>query len=152
VQRRLILVNLCSVLLAALSIVQLPAQQPNPNKLVGTWKLISGKYNGQAADFGKEIEIKHVTGSHFTWLRYDADTKKISNAAGGPCTLKADTYSETPIYGIGSDFEQIRDKTYTFTWKVEGNKWYSNGELPNIGLKIEEVWENVNPEATTAGR
>src|SRR5580700_6128519 len=55
VQRRLILVGLSSVLLSALSIFQLPAQQPNPNKLVGTWKLISGKYNGQAADLGKEV-------------------------------------------------------------------------------------------------
>jgi uncharacterized protein (DUF2147 family) len=145
VQRRLILVFLCSVLLAALSIFQLPAQEPNPNKLVGTWKLISGKYNGQAADFGKEVAIKHVTGSHFTWLRYDSDTKKISQAAGGPCTLKNDSYSETPTYGIGGGFDQIRDKTYTFTWKVEGNKWYSNGEMKNIGLTIDEVWEKVNP-------
>ena len=145
-QRRLILVSVCS-LLAALGILQLSGQQPNPSKLVGTWKLVSGTYNGQPGDFGKEVEIKHVTGSHFTWLRYDADTKKISTAAGGPCTLKGDSYSETPIYGVGSACEQIRDRTYTFTWKVEGNKWYLNGELTNLGLKIEEVWESVNPHA-----
>ena len=55
------------------------------------------------------------------------------------------TYSETPVYGIGDDFAQIRDQTHTFDWRVEGNKWYSNGQLAGGALKIEEVWENVNP-------
>jgi hypothetical protein len=147
VQRQLILVSLCSVLIVVLGIVhgQVAAQQPNPSKLVGTWKLISGKYNGQNADLGKEVELKHVTGTHFTWLRYDSDTKKISQAAGGRYTVKGDAYSETPVYGIGEDFGQIRDQTHTFNWKVEGNKWYSNGQLAGGALKIEEVWENVNP-------
>jgi hypothetical protein len=125
--------------------IQVAAPQPNPGKLVGTWKLVSGKYNGQAGDLGKEVEIKHVTDAHFTWLRYDSETKKVSQAAGGTYTVKGDTYAETPTYGIGEDFEHIRDKTHTFTWKVEGNRWYSNGELTGIGVKIEEVWERVNP-------
>jgi len=77
------------------------------------------------------------------WLRYDSDTRKITQPARGPCTVKGDTYSETPAYGIGEDFAQIRDQTHAFNWKVEGNEWYSNGQFAG-GLKIEEVWENVN--------
>jgi hypothetical protein len=69
---------------------------------------------------------------------------------GGTYTVKGDTYAETPIYGIGEDFDHIRDQTHTFTWRGEGNKWYLNGQLAGGLVKIEEVWENVNPEATMA--
>jgi hypothetical protein len=43
---------------------------------------------------------------------------------------------------MGSGFATIRDKEHSFRWRVEGNKWYLNGQLAN-GVKIEEVWERV---------
>ena len=46
--------------------------------------------------------------------------------------------------GGGDDFEVIRDKEHTFHRRVEGNKLYMNGQLA-AGVKIEEVWESVNP-------
>jgi hypothetical protein len=131
-------------LIATLTILpsQLAGQEHDPSKLVGTWKLTSGTYNGEAGDLGKQVMLKHLTGAHFTWLRYDAETKKLTQAAGGPYSVKGDVYAERPLYGIGDDFEIIRDKEHTFNWRVEGNKWYMNGQLAN-GVKIEEVWERV---------
>ena len=110
--------------------------------LVGTWKLVSGKYGGNAAAFPEGVMmVKHVTPTQTMWARYDKDGK-ISNAAGGSYKIDGDKYSETPEYGIGPDFDEIKGKTHTFTWKVEGTKWYSNGALAS-GLTIEEVWERV---------
>jgi hypothetical protein len=123
----------------------------NSTQLVGTWKLVSGKYNGQSFDFGKQVILKHVTGGQFMWLRYDADTKKISQSAGGPYTVHGDTYVEHPVYGIGESFEVIKDQDQTFHWKVAGNKWSIDGQLAN-GVKIGEVWELVKPETAMAAR
>jgi hypothetical protein len=112
------------------------------HKLVGTWKLVSAKYGGSQFEFPEGTTmLKHVTPSQFMWATYDKDGK-VSRAAGGPCTVKGETYEETPEYGISDDFEAIKGKTHTFTWKVEGNKWYHDGKLAD-GLTIEEVWERV---------
>ena len=110
------------------------------NKLVGTWKLVSAKYGGQeSAPLQETTTIKHVTPTQFMWVSYGKDGK-VTRAAGGSYMLKGEVYEETPEYGISSDFDIIRGKPQTFTWKVEGNKWYHNGKLSN-GLTIEEVWE-----------
>jgi hypothetical protein len=112
------------------------------NKLVGTWKLVSAKYGGEEYKFPEgDTMLKHVTPTQFMWATYDKDGK-VTRAAGGGYTLKGDTYEETPEYGIGSDFEVIKGKAQTFTWKVDGNKWHHNGKLSN-GVTIEEVWERV---------
>ena len=101
------------------------------NKLVGTWKIITGEVT----------TVKHVTPTQFMWATYDKDGK-VTRAAGGGYTLKGEVYEETPEYGIGSDFDLIKGKPQTFKWKVERNKWYHNGKLSN-GMTIEEVWERV---------
>lgn len=112
------------------------------NKLVGTWKLVSGKYGGNAFKFPEGTTmLKHVTPTQFMWATYDKDGK-VTRAAGGGYTLKADVYEETPEYGISSDFDLIKGKAQTFTWKVDGNMWHHNGKLSN-GLTIEELWERV---------
>ena len=148
---KLIVLALCSFFtITTIAGLAFSAEQ-NPSKLVGTWKLVSGKYNGQVGDFGKLIILKHITGTHFMWVRYDADTKKISQTAGGLYTIKGETYTEHPSYGIGDNFDVIRDTDHSFQWKIVGDKWYTNGQLSN-GTKIEEVWELVKPETTMAPR
>lgn len=146
-RRWLCFLGMISFLVATANYVGANQKDEDARKLVGTWRLVSAKYNDQVPDSGKLVELKHVTDSQFTWLRYDKETKKISQAAGGTYSVKGQMYSEKPSYGVGEDFEQIRGNEYMFTWKIEGNKWYSNGELKNVKLKIEEVWEKLPPEA-----
>jgi hypothetical protein len=111
-------------------------------RLIGTWKLATAKYDGQEVKLGEgSTTIKHVTPAHFMWLSYDQDGK-ITRSAGGIYTLKTDDYVETPEYGLGGDFEVIKGKPQTFKCKIEGNKWFHNGKLSN-DLTIEEVWERV---------
>ena len=112
------------------------------NKLVGTWKLVSAKYDDKEFKFPEgHTMVKHVTPTQFMWATYDQDGK-VTRAAGGGYTLKGETYEETPEYGISSDFDLLKGKAQTFKWKVEGNKWYHSGKLSN-DLTIDEVWERV---------
>jgi hypothetical protein len=119
------------------------ADSKSGNQLVGTWKLRSAKYGGTEYKFEEGVTtLKHVTPSQFMWASYDKDGK-VNRAAGGGYTIKGDVYEETPEYGFSSDFESIKGTPQTFTWKVDGNKWYHTGKL-STGLTIEEVWERVD--------
>lgn len=69
---------------------------------------------------------------------YDSDTKQVAQAAGGPYSVKGDLYLERPLYGLGSNFQIVRDKQHSFNWRIEGDKWYHSGQLAN-GRRIEQV-------------
>jgi hypothetical protein len=139
----------CLAVIVALAVTAATARSDEPkgdaksdNKLVGTWKMVSAKYGGQEFKLPEGVTmVKHVTATQFMWASYDKDGK-VTRAAGGGYTLKGEVYEETPEYGISSDFDLIKGKAQKFKWKVEGIKWYHNGELSN-GLTIEEVWERV---------
>jgi hypothetical protein len=115
------------------------------NELVGTWKLVSAKYDGQENKLPEGITmLKHVTPVQFMWAIYDKDGKVVS-ALGGSYTLKGDKYDETPEYGLADNSDSLKalmGKIQSFTWKINGNKWYHNGKLSS-GVTIEEVWERV---------
>jgi hypothetical protein len=118
------------------------AEPKAENKLVGTWKLVSAKHDGKEAKLPEDYTmLKHVTPVHFMWAVHDKDGK-VAQSLGGPCILKGDKYEETPEYGIGDALDTLKGKTQSFTWKVEGNKWYHTGKLSS-GTSIEEVWERV---------
>jgi hypothetical protein len=140
--RLLAAVVVLAVTAAAARVAEPKAEAKADCPLVGTWKLVSAKYGGEASKLPTEsTTLKHVTPTQFTWLSYDKDGK-VSRAAGGSYTVKGDVYEETPEYGISSDFDLIKGKAHAFTWKVEGGKWYHTGKLSS-GLTIEEVWERV---------
>src|SRR5690242_19589567 len=103
-RRWLCFLGIISFLVATVNYVGAHQNDEDARTLVGTWRLVSGKYNDQVADAGKLVELKHVTDSQFTWLRYDKETKKISQAAGGTYSVKGQMYSEKPSYGVGEDF------------------------------------------------
>lgn len=119
-----------------------PGDAKADNKLIGTWKMVSAKYDGQEFKRAEGYTtLKHVTPVHFLWVTYGKDGT-VTRGAGGTYTLKDMEYVETPEYGVGADFEAVKGKAHTFKWKVEGNKWYHSGKLSD-GLMVEEVWERV---------
>jgi hypothetical protein len=133
----------CLAIALALAALTAHAQEPKAeNKLVGTWKMVSAKYGGTEFKFPEGMTtLKHVTPSQFMWASYDKDGV-VSRTAGGRYTIKGDAYEETPEYGMSTDFDIIKGKAQTFTWKVEGNTWIHKGALSS-GLTIDEVWERV---------
>ena len=112
--------------------------------LAGTWQLVSTKY-GDAKEFtdypADRVRLKLITATHFTWLDYPADSKKIASAAGGSYTLDADAYTESVEF-VGEGMESYLGKKQTFKVKVEGDKLTQSGQLSD-GLKIEEVWRRL---------
>jgi len=54
-------------------------------------------------------------------------------------------HEELPQYGLGGDFDIIRDKPQSFSVKIEGDRLHQSGTLSN-GLKIEEVWERCKKQ------
>ncbi len=133
----------CLAVVIALAALSTRAAEPQgENKLVGTWKQVSAIYGGKEYKLPEgAITLKHVTPAQFMWASYDKDGV-IARAAGGRYTIKGDVYEEVPEYGLSSDFDIIKGKAQTFTWKIDGNKWLHTGKLSN-GLTIDEVWERV---------
>jgi hypothetical protein len=139
--KRIVFLGISLIVASAISTARSNADEPG-NKLIGTWKLVSAKYDGQDFKFAEgSTTVKHVTPTQFMWASYDVDGK-VSRAAGGSYTLKGEAYEETPEYGLSADFEGIKGKVQSFKWRVDGNKWFHDGKLSG-GVTIEEVWERV---------
>jgi hypothetical protein len=136
--------------LAALLVVTSAFAQPNPmgggiaaRPLVGAWQLVSARYT--AAD-GKVTEVsgdqvrslKVLNDGRFSFVTVKADGTFI-RAAAGRYAVDRNSYTETIDY---TSVDNIRGKTYTFKWRVEGNTWYHSGELE--GSRFEEVWRRAS--------
>src|SRR5262245_57751047 len=137
-------VCLAVAMLLVLSLTDPAAGEPKQeNKLLGTWKLISGKYGEEQVEIPEGItQLKHVTPVQFMWGRYGKDGKGMM-ALGGSYTLKGQTYEEVPEYGVGEELvNALKGKRQSFQWKIEGNKWHHTGKLSS-GQSIDEVWERV---------
>ncbi len=140
------LVLVLGALTASVGAGQPDSTASNAARLVGTWKMVSAKFGGQESDLPKQLKVlKHITPAQMVWVRVNPDTGVVTAMAGGAYSLKGDAYTETPDYGLGSDFQVVRGKTHSFTCKLEGDKWYHTGMLAS-GLTIEEVWQRVPPK------
>jgi hypothetical protein len=112
-------------------------------RLIGTWKLVSGKYGGQEGG-PAGTTLKHITPAHFMVVSYDEKTGEVTRAHGGAYVVDGALYKDTPRYGFGPDFQAVRDQEHTFECKVEADRLYQTGKLAS-GVTIEEVWELVKP-------
>lgn len=112
--------------------------------LVGTWELVSEKWN-DAREFtappAERKSLKFITPTHFIWVWVDPKTKKISNSMGGTYKLEGDSYVETVEFAFGG-MEAYVGKQQKFTAKLEGDKWTHSGVLSG-GQKLEEIWRKV---------
>ena len=119
------------------------AEAKDQAKLVGTWTLVSAKYNGQDFIYPEGYKIiKLVTPTHFATLTASEKDGSVGRAAGGIYTLVGETYTETPEYSTSENFEAMRGKPQSFNCKVEGKTWTHSGKLTN-GMSIEEVYERT---------
>lgn len=115
------------------------------SRLIGTWVNISMKVDGIDRSTPRDLATyKHITPVGFIWLSHDRITGRISRAAGGTYTLSGNVYKEKIEYGIGYQYEVIRNSQASFTAAVDGDKWYHRGSLAN-GQTIDEIWERAKP-------
>jgi hypothetical protein len=68
------------------------------NPLVGTWKIVSGKYGGieSPRPAGAATTVKHITSTHYMWATYDKDGQ-VTRTAGGPYTFKDGVMESTHL-------------------------------------------------------
>jgi hypothetical protein len=115
------------------------------SRLIGTWVVISDVVDGIDRPIPRDlVTYKYITPVGFIWLSYDRITKTITRAAGGTYTLSGNVYTERIEYGIGRQYEIIRNTQPSFTATVDGDKWYHKGSLAN-GQTIDQIWERVEP-------
>ena len=148
-KRAIIGTGLVFIVLSIFAIGMQVGNRDNENSirsdLIGTWKQVSMKVNGIVNPIPQAYTTyKHITSAGFVWLSYDKISGKIIRAAGGTYTLNGNTYTETIEYGIGSDYEIVKNSKHSFTANIDGDRWYHNGKLAN-GQTIDEVWERVRP-------
>jgi len=134
--------------LPAISLL-LAADEPKPKvaeardraKLVGTWTLVSAKYNDADYKFPEGYKVtKLVTPTHFATMTYHEKDGTVGRAGWGTYELVGESYTETPEYSTSDNFEAMRGKAQTFSCKVEGNTWRHRGKL-TTGMTVEEVYE-----------
>ena len=137
---------LAAVGLAATLRGEPPAKAPDlRTALVGTWKMTSMKVDGQPNDLpDSSVTYKHVTPAGFVWLSFRKDTGVMYRSAGGTYALRGDSYTEKIEYGMGDDFDVVKNASHAFTCRIEGDTWHHSGKLSN-GVSIDEQWVRVKP-------
>lgn len=112
------------------------------NALDGAWEIVSGKYvspEGRVTEYAApEIRsLKVLNDSRFAFVTVRADGTFI-RGAGGRYTISGNKYSE---HLDKASMDGMRGKTYTFEWRLDGDRWYHTGT--NEGGRIEEVWRRA---------
>jgi hypothetical protein len=124
------------------SIVMFMNAQQDYSKIIGTWKLVSYKYgdNDMKQTPDSIQKIKLITQTTFTWVKYSAKDKNITNSAGGTYIWKDDNYIENLAFGL--KMTGFIDKMQIYKIKIDDQNMQITGELSN-NLKIVENWKKV---------
>lgn len=82
-----------------------PGSPFTKDKLVGTWKLVNAKYQGQDFPFPETFTtMKIVTPTRYVLVIYGKDGT-VARASGGTYKLVGDTYEETPQFSTTEGFD-----------------------------------------------
>jgi hypothetical protein len=112
-------------------------KEPKRDALEGAWENVT---EGFPKDQLRQIKL--ITAGHFQWVVYDLQSKTTSTMAGGPYTLKGDSYKETIAYGTENVVQDLGGKEQPFTIRLDGDKFTQSGTLTN-GTKIDETWRRI---------
>ncbi|MCB9042097.1 MAG: hypothetical protein H6557_36230 [Lewinellaceae bacterium] len=109
--------------------------------LVGVWNIEEASYGGEkrdiAARYGKVIKI--ITPGYFYGAFFNPETGSFNGVTFGAWKAEGDQYTET-IAAYSWDASAV-GKTYSFNWKVEGNKFYQTGRINSDRYKDYEIRE-----------
>lgn len=134
------------------------AQQDCP--VQGAWELVSATVDGEPQVREGWRQLKLVTRTHYTWVGQEP----------GPTTLQtaADSLAAFATIGFGAGSYRVTPTTYTerlelfsnpeyigreatFSCRVEGDRWYHEGELPifeggreTARVRLAEVWRRLD--------
>jgi hypothetical protein len=107
------------------------------NGLDGTWELLSG----QPLPKGTR-DIKILSGGHFMFAAYEAQTGKPLYAAGGTYRLDEQSYVEHMDFATDKIAAGLLGKDQTFTVELDGDTFTQKGTLSN-GKPLLEEWKRI---------
>jgi hypothetical protein len=106
--------------------------------LDGTWELVSGQQLPKGAR-----DIKVISGGHFIFVAYDAQTGKPLYTGGGTYVLNGTSYTEHMDFASDQISAGLIGKDQPFTVKIDGDTFTQTGTLSN-GKGLSETWKRMN--------
>ena len=82
--------------------------------------------------------MKIISPGYFIFIINKVSDNSFIMASGGKAIIDGSNYTE--IIDLSSNPDAL-NKTYKFTAKVVGDKWYHSGYIGN--WKLEEVWQRM---------
>lgn len=131
--------------------VKTDADKAENEMLTGTWELASYKNDGDSIwiEYPKFVKYeKHITPTHFTWIKYNGEGDEVMALGGGTYDTKENKYIEHVKFYYPSDHD-VLGQTIPFNVKMEDGKWEHTGyydekdnqqEETDDSVKIEEIW------------
>ena len=128
------------VFMAALLLVscQTTTSMKSADPLSGAWELESGRMidaQGKTTEYAGLRSVKVLADGRFALVMTKAGNFDL--AATGRYTIAGNTYTEIVTDSSGHP----KPGTYTFTWRVEGDRWYHKGG--SGGVVFDEVWRRA---------
>jgi hypothetical protein len=105
-------------------------------QLLGTWDKVFGPGAPQATRM-----VKHVTPTHWTWVVYDRENRRVTDAAGGTWSLRDGEYVEDCEF-CTENFPQLRGGSYPFQFRIDGDRWVLKGG-PDRAIRDDETWTRL---------
>lgn len=139
-------------------------KQVSTDDLLGSWKLI--KYvdhangaTGWTSYSNDYIYQKHITPTHFTWLKYAKSTDELEGIGGGTYSYSDNTYTEDIAFFLPAGSSEL-GQAIPFDVEIDPKGFWhhngyakrfefdvDNGEMVVVdSVQIEEIWEKVSPE------
>ncbi|MFY0686178.1 MAG: hypothetical protein JXQ90_03385 [Cyclobacteriaceae bacterium] len=136
-------------------------QDYTATSLEGSWELISyidHANNGKDWQQYEEYVIyqKHITPTHFTWYKYDAQSNMLLGMGGGTYSFKDNKYIEKIDFFYPPGSSEL-GQSIPFEVEMKDGKWMHTGHAKQMGIgedgikvigstKIEEVWSPIAPQ------
>jgi hypothetical protein len=109
--------------------------------LIGTWKLMSGKYTYNDSTVNYEQanlnSIKIITPTHFAVFSQGVNNT-FEHAFAGKAKFDGKNYTESIQYGSSTS---VLGTDMIFTYELNGDKWHIKGG--GNGYIFDENWERV---------
>lgn len=82
--------------------------------------------------------IKYITPTHWTWVAYDRDNRRVLAVGGGLWSLRDGEYVEDCGFAT-ENIPQIRGGSFPYEFRVDGDRFIQKGG-PNRGIREDETW------------
>jgi len=99
--------------------------------LEGTWKLVKVlNSDDEEAELLKHSEdlvyLKHITPTHFTWVRFNRESNELEGTGGGTYTFDGNTYTENLDFFFPPGSNEL-GQSIPFTVEMKNGTWHHKG-------------------------